>query len=222
MFKPIPKPHDDFVYKCNDCCFIHNDNDCMCVITMIAIDHNLICCENCDEIWTTYTSLLSHCKDNPSHTILFKCDQCEYSTSSPKQLQNHIVYCDNSNLLQLEPKIRPLRVNKLLDLDCARMPILYFIYKLDSDNNYTHKCKIGYTSNTLKSRLSGLQVGNDQLLKAYNTIYTEHAHEWEKYLHGCLNDKHIRGEWYHVSPQELDIIINIITPIIHNEPTRLI
>lgn len=81
---------------------------------------------------------------------------------------------------------------------------------------YILKChdyyKFGITGN-IKSRIQGLQVGNPykiELLAFHKTVL---AKEIEGCIHVALKNQNISGEWFTVSKEGLDFIVDIIKKI---------
>ena len=66
--------------------------------------------------------------------------------------------------------------------------MIYFIHQ---QNEYV---KIGYTNQSVKTRMQALQVGNPILLSIYTVI--EGDLDAEAALHKRFKRHHIRGEWY--------------------------
>ena len=64
--------------------------------------------------------------------------------------------------------------------------------------------KIGYTTN-LKTRLEDLQVAHPNLLQVYATINNV-SRKKETELHMFFHKKHIRGEWFAITPDLIDSI----------------
>ena len=64
--------------------------------------------------------------------------------------------------------------------------------------------KIGYTTN-LKTRLEDLQVANPSLLQVYATINNV-SRKKETELHMFFQKKHIRGEWFAITPDMIDLV----------------
>jgi len=80
---------------------------------------------------------------------------------------------------------------------------IYFIR-----NTTTHNYKIGKTIN-LKYRIKQLQTGCDSKLEIYKYIETD-DNNLEKYLHHYFKDKKIIGEWFQISNDNIDYIIDLI------------
>lgn len=56
-------------------------------------------------------------------------------------------------------------------------------------------------------RLKQLQIGNPTTLTLHNTIESPRSKELEKELHKQLEDKHIRGEWFKMTEEEIDEVV---------------
>ena len=69
---------------------------------------------------------------------------------------------------------------------------------------FNNKVKIGKTSGSAKSRLSGLNTGSAIPLKLYYSSYhIPFGGRQEKNLHEAFKDRRIRGEWFVMSEFEL-------------------
>ena len=64
--------------------------------------------------------------------------------------------------------------------------------------------KIGYTTN-LKKRLEILQTAHYRLLQVYATIENV-PRQKETDLHQLFKKKHIRGEWFAITPEIIDTV----------------
>ena len=85
------------------------------------------------------------------------------------------------------------------------MHYVYFIFQ----NNIPNQCKIGYTGDCL-SRCCGLQTGNPNPLVVYRHIETNCPKKLEKYIHSQLKIFHINGEWYMITKELVDHVIESI------------
>lgn len=56
--------------------------------------------------------------------------------------------------------------------------------------------KIGYTSQSAQSRLSGCQTGSSKPLNLMAVIKHDEALHLERHFHRHFHDAHIRGEWF--------------------------
>ena len=79
--------------------------------------------------------------------------------------------------------------------------LVYFIHEEDDMKAF----KIGYTTN-LKQRLVDLQIANFRLLQVYATIENV-PRKKETELHELFKKKHIRGEWFAVTPDMIDLVL---------------
>jgi len=64
--------------------------------------------------------------------------------------------------------------------------------------------KIGITNSSTAKRLKQLQTGNPNKLTVEKEITTMHADDIEKRLHIKYSDKRMCGEWFNLSPKEID------------------
>lgn len=63
--------------------------------------------------------------------------------------------------------------------------------------------KIGWTGRSLRARLGGLQVGNPRPLRLLGGFAG--PQRLEALIHAALAPRHVRGEWYDVSQDELRV-----------------
>jgi len=80
---------------------------------------------------------------------------------------------------------------------------VYFI----GDRSHEDMFKIGYTTTPVNSRLSSLQTGNPNELYVYANVSCDNPRTFEQYLHDCFSEKHIRGEWYSVTSEEIKKLV---------------
>ena len=77
-----------------------------------------------------------------------------------------------------------------------------FVYFIK--NTETNRFKIGRTKN-VEERLCQLQTGNDCPLVLYKIIPSENSAELETSLHNKFADYHIRGEWFSISEEQVNL-----------------
>ena len=78
-----------------------------------------------------------------------------------------------------------------------------FVYFIK--NTETNRFKIGRTKN-VEERLCQLQTGNDCPLVLYKIIPSENSAELETSLHNKFADYHIRGEWFSISEEQINLV----------------
>lgn len=96
----------------------------------------------------------------------------------------------------------------LQEIRATQFGYVYFIVVPSTYNSNTKvmgNVKIGYTID-LASRLANGQVFNPEELVVYAAIQTRHYKDLEKFLHASCDHRHVRGEWYQLSLQEIDTI----------------
>ena len=91
---------------------------------------------------------------------------------------------------------------------------VYFIF-----NSLTKNFKIGKTK-SIERRLKQLQTGNEIKLEVTRQIEYENP-EIEKYLHEYYADRRLHGEWFDVTLEEIDYIIDLIKKIYSNPNIKL-
>lgn len=87
------------------------------------------------------------------------------------------------------------------------MPFVYFIHEEGIDNCF----KIGKTENHPADRMEQLQTGNPRKLIIYRWIKINDHSTAEEFLHIVFHDVHIRGEWYHVTRDQIDAECDLIS-----------
>lgn len=85
-----------------------------------------------------------------------------------------------------------------------RSSILYLIRE-----SLTNATKIGIASN-LESRLSSLQTGSVQELSVLAYFPIKGAKTQENHLHQRYAHKHVRGEWFDLSDDDIETICNYL------------
>jgi hypothetical protein len=81
---------------------------------------------------------------------------------------------------------------------------LRFVYFIHEENNFTI-FKIGKTALHPADRCEQLQTGNPRKLIIYRWIEVPDHSTLEESLHAQFKHAHIRGEWFHVDRDEIDI-----------------
>ena len=82
--------------------------------------------------------------------------------------------------------------------------VVYFIHMQGNLNMF----KVGYSTNFIK-RLESLQVGNPHLLCLYKKIDNV-SRKTETRLHHLFSKRHIRGEWFAITPDMIDSICKLM------------
>ena len=78
--------------------------------------------------------------------------------------------------------------------------LVYFIHM----ENNMKVFKIGYTTD-LKTRLADLQVAHPYCLQVYATIENA-SKKKETEMHCFFKEKHVRGEWFAITPDMIDSV----------------
>jgi hypothetical protein len=90
----------------------------------------------------------------------------------------------------------------ILLLNKNQIELVYFIH----EENDTNAFKVGHTGN-LTERLAHLQCGNKNKLIVYKFIYCQSSGILETIIKKYLKDKQILGEWYSITSNDVDNII---------------
>lgn len=74
-----------------------------------------------------------------------------------------------------------------------------YVYVLKSGKNY----KIGVTSRDVEGRIKQLQTGSASKISLIHKIPSWRPYKIESKLHQQFANKHIRGEWFNLSPYDI-------------------
>lgn len=86
------------------------------------------------------------------------------------------------------------------------MPFVYFIH----EEGHTEVFKIGKTEKHPADRCEQLQTGNPRKLVIYRWLEVADHTAIEGYLHGKYRDVRVRGEWFYITKDQIDIECAII------------
>lgn len=87
----------------------------------------------------------------------------------------------------------------------AEDPLQSTVYFIREENGQDDFVKVGFTDDAYE-RPIGLQVGNPRKLVIIDTISC--PREFETHLKRQLKDRNVRGEWFRLSPEEVEHLIN--------------
>ena len=89
------------------------------------------------------------------------------------------------------------------------------VYLIRAENGLV---KIGKTYNLIR-RFNTLNIGSPLDLEILGCIHVENASEVEQDLHARFAEKRVKGEWFSLSTEDLDIIASlfIVTPFVNGE-----
>lgn len=91
------------------------------------------------------------------------------------------------------------------------------IYLISINNEYY---KIGYAKDVAK-RISYMQVSCPYPIELTHIIVTEHTIRLETMLHRRYQDKHVQGEWFRLTHEDVADICSIASPITVNDLNQL-
>lgn len=80
-----------------------------------------------------------------------------------------------------------------------------FVYLIE--NTFDGAYKIGYTKGSVENRLLQLLTGSSQEIKIVHRFQSQHFRKLEKYLHRMFHHRHQRGEWFNLTPEEVEKFI---------------
>ena len=83
-----------------------------------------------------------------------------------------------------------------------------FIYLIENVNDET--VKIGFTKKNVERRLKQLLTGSSGDLVILKTFPIEFGQITERYLHRVYNCKNIRGEWFSLDIDDVQVIEELI------------
>lgn len=84
-----------------------------------------------------------------------------------------------------------------------------FVYFIHEESGEPIAFKIGKTSLHPGERKEQLQTGNPRKLVIYRWIETSDHSSVEEFIHHELREKHIRGEWFHATRDDIDVVAAI-------------
>lgn len=87
------------------------------------------------------------------------------------------------------------------------------VYVISVNNEYY---KIGYANN-VKKRIQHLQLACPYPIQIVHIIMTDHTIRLETALHKRYRHRHVQGEWFRLSPDEVQSICSIVSPVIATE-----
>jgi uncharacterized Zn-finger protein len=112
----------------------------------------------------------------------------------------------NKKIKEMEEEIKKL---KTLELEKNQNTLFDgTVYFVNAEN--TNMFKIGYTKQSMYKRLSNLQTGCPLNLSVYKTVGCSDPVILENYLHRCFNDKKIRGEWFNITFEEVENLVEFL------------
>lgn len=78
------------------------------------------------------------------------------------------------------------------------------IYLLECVNDLSETTyKIGYTSSDVNKRIKSLQTGNPGIISVLSIFETEYGQKVERALHRRYSHLRLKGEWFHLEPENL-------------------
>lgn len=82
-----------------------------------------------------------------------------------------------------------------------------FIYLLKNLSDDT--IKIGYTRGKAEKRMKQLSTGSSGDLEIIRMFATDFGTTLEAYLHKAFHHKKVRGEWYNLAFEEVDVVMRL-------------
>ncbi len=71
--------------------------------------------------------------------------------------------------------------------------------------------KIGFSTRRPITRIGDMQTGNPDKLKVVEVFWCINASEVEKRLHWLFRAERVQGEWFKLTPEQLERLITILT-----------
>ena len=87
------------------------------------------------------------------------------------------------------------------------------VYVISVNNEYY---KIGYANNVRK-RVRQMQHACPYPIQIVHIIMTDHTIRLETALHKRYRHRHVQGEWFKLSPDEVQALCSIVSPVIATE-----
>jgi hypothetical protein len=110
----------------------------------------------------------------------------------------------SEQIFRVDSELKKLK--DIYEMEEAERGKVYFIHEVGSKKGF----KIGFTRRELEERLAELQTGSLRELAIHTWISYQDCQKLEKYLHDCFTKKHIRGEWYDLTVEEVDDIVKTL------------
>jgi hypothetical protein len=88
------------------------------------------------------------------------------------------------------------------------------VYFIQEENN--NQFKIGFTTKNWKNRLSNINVGNWRTLYMRRFVVCNAPKLYEDYMHECFETSHIKGEWFNLTIDEVDGLVDHINGLTSN------
>ena len=79
------------------------------------------------------------------------------------------------------------------------------VYLICSQTNDLNLYKIGFTKRDIKKRIADLQTGNANEIYLIDYFESKWSTKIERYLHKLFKEKRLKGEWFSLSDNDLEI-----------------
>jgi hypothetical protein len=184
-------------------------------------------CERCFKVFDKLSSLKRHTvRKNPCElkqgnplekTPENTCNFCNKKLSNAQNLNRHFNTCEvkKGGIALLFNRVTHLtKMNEEMMKEIINLKSLEsnqsngIVYFVNAEN--TTMFKIGFTKHSIDKRLANLQTGCPLNLLVYKTIGCDDPVRLEHYLHDCFVDKKIRGEWFNVTFEEIENLVEFL------------
>jgi hypothetical protein len=145
--------------------------------------------------------------DRQDHIKILVDGGCSFDIDQQLHAKNLIISVLKTNTSNPQPVDRSAL---FADIRAITIGFTYFILSPTQYDHGNHKVKIGYTHN-LKQRITEGQTFNAEDLTVYACIESRHYKNIETYLHKACVHRHVRGEWFNLTLEEIDTIVRDFT-----------
>jgi hypothetical protein len=145
--------------------------------------------------------------DRQDHIKILVDGGCSFDIDQQLYAKNLIISALKTNTSNPQPIDRSAL---FADIRAITIGFTYFILSPTQYDHGNHKVKIGYTHN-LKQRITEGQTFNAEDLTVYACIESRHYKNIETYLHKACVHRHVRGEWFNLTLEEIDTIVRDFT-----------
>lgn len=189
----------DFLYISLD--IINSDRECIFRKSGIYVPAKILQQAILDTIHKTFEATTTY-NHHQYHEMLgrYQAIEKEYDRYKNTQIdiekQQFLLQKERQELKDTRAQLKRDR----MDFEQSKKPTNGFVYFIQ--DTVTGHIKIGKSKNP-KARLSQLQTSTVNELKLLHIIECEDMDEIETALHKRFEDKHIRGEWFSVSIEEI-------------------
>jgi hypothetical protein len=110
----------------------------------------------------------------------------------------------SEQIFRVDSELKKLK--EIYEMKESQKGKVYFIHEVGSEKGF----KIGFTRRELGERLAELQTGSLRDLEVHRWIPYQDCQKFEKHMHDCFAEKHIRGEWYDLTSDAVESLVEFL------------